>query len=174
MRKLVSISWQEGRSLRGWSCVLQTGQNGQVTSSEVTTLAWNHLADHILASGAGGSVTVWDLKQQRPRSVLRDDNRLLPLLAGSWTVSDCCRLAWNLSRSLGMNPRPAAGTRDDAPQWRGTLWWPPKSSLPMRTTTAPCSSSGTCASPSPTSANTRPITRYEEAHPEFSCCVSTS
>lgn len=55
--------------------LVQDGANGQKAGSEVTCLAWNHLADHILASGAGGSVTVWDLKQQRPRSVLRDDNR---------------------------------------------------------------------------------------------------
>lgn len=50
--------------------------NGKTShGAETTAVAWNHKADHILAAGSGGGFTVYDLKQQRPRSVLRDENR---------------------------------------------------------------------------------------------------
>ena len=55
---------------------LQVAANGKAPHAPDTlAVAWNHKADHILASWSGGMLTVHDLKQQKPRCSLRDDNR---------------------------------------------------------------------------------------------------
>lgn len=54
----------------------QVAANGKAPHAPDTlAVAWNNKADHILASWAGGVLTVHDLKQQRPRCNLKDDNR---------------------------------------------------------------------------------------------------
>ena len=58
------------------SGVMQVAANGKASHvPDTLAVAWNHKADHILASWSGGMLTVHDLKQQKPRCSLRDDNR---------------------------------------------------------------------------------------------------
>ena len=54
---------------------MQGGANGRIAKEGITAVAWNNKADHIIASSAGGDVTIWDLKQRKARQKLYDKNR---------------------------------------------------------------------------------------------------
>jgi protein transport protein SEC31 len=92
---------------------LKSGSGGP-TAGEVSSLAWNHKVQHILASSSlSGTTVVWDLKRQRPVISFTDPNSRRRCSALQWNpevatqlivASDddrsCSLQVWDLRNSI--------------------------------------------------------------------------